>query len=124
MQKPSDSSKATDSGYGGMDSREDPKASDPLPRSKLTSGEESKQKYDDRDLNSNNEVIKDENEGRLAAKNKASRVPSSDERRGKEVNRKLKSDQKFHDGRKPQEGKKSEDDGRVESSDRQVRMFE
>ncbi|CAB4021192.1 serine threonine- kinase Nek4-like [Paramuricea clavata] len=115
----SKSSKASDSGYSGMDSREDPKTSDSA-RSKVTGNEESRQpERNNRDMNSNDQVVKQENESQFSARNKASKVASYEEREAKEVKKNLKSEQKSHDGRKSQEGRKAEDDGRAESSDRQ-----
>ena len=99
----SESSKASDSGYSGMDSREDPKTSDSA-RSKATGNDKSRQRRNGRDVNSNDQVVKQD--GQFAAGNK---VPSYEERRAKEVNKNLK--------RKP------EDDSRAESSDRQVRVI-
>jgi hypothetical protein len=116
----SESSKASDSGYSGMDSREDPKTSDSA-RSKVTGNEESRQPgRNNRDMNSNDQVVRQENESQFSARNKASKVASYEEREAKEVKKNLKSEQKSHDGRKSQEGRKPEDDGRSESSDRQV----
>ena len=112
----SESSKTSDSGYSGMDSREDPKTSDSA-RSKPSGNNEREQRRKTSDVNSNDEAVKQKNEDQFVPRNK---VPSHEERQAKEINK--RSEQKsHHDGRKSQEGR--EDDGRPESSDRQVSLI-
>ena len=100
-----------------MDSREDPKTTDSA-RSKPTGKDEGGQQRKSSDVSSNDHVMKQKMEGRIAPRSK---VSSHEERQAKEVYKNLRSEQKsLHDGRKSQEGKLTEDDGRAESSDRQV----
>lgn len=117
----SEASKTSDSGYSGMDSREDPNTSNSS-RSKATGNEPNAQRHNDRDGNSNDQVVRQENKGQAETKNKASNDPSYQERRRKGVEKDSKSEHKSHGGRKSQEGRKTEDDSRSESSDRQVEL--
>ena len=112
----SESSKTSDSGYSGMDSREDPKTSDSA-RSKPTGKDEGGQQRKSSDIRSNDQVVKQKMEGHIAPRSK---VLSHEERQAKEVNKNLRSEQKsLHDERHSQEGRTKEEDGRADSSDRQ-----
>ena len=104
-----------------MDSREDPNTGNSS-RSKATSNEANAQRHNHRHVNSHDQVVRQENKGQAEARNKASKDPSYQERRGNEIDKKLKSEHKSHGGRKSQEGRKTEDDSRSESSDRQVEL--
>ena len=117
-----EASKTSDSGYSGMDSREDPSTNDSS-RSKASGNEANAQRHRDRDVNANDEVVKQENKSQAETRNKVSKDPLYHERRGNEVDKNLKSEHKSHGGRKSQEKRKSEDDCRSESSDRRVRLL-
>lgn len=89
-------SKASDSGYGGMDSREDPATSEAV-KSKAIGSEGISQ------------VAQHENES--SVKSRASTV--NDERPERDVKKNLKSEQRS----------KTKDNGRAESADRHVCVF-
>ena len=109
-----ESSKATDSGYSGMDSHEDPKTKDPA-KSKPTIN---------KDRRGQNELYVDlkekgiqESDSQVIPKGKASKIPSHEQRQIKEVKKITK---KPHDELHSQDKRTAAVDNRLESSDRQV----
>ncbi|XP_028401929.1 serine/threonine-protein kinase Nek4-like isoform X2 [Dendronephthya gigantea] len=108
-----ESSKASDSGYSGMDSHEDPK----------TKNSAKSKPSGNKDSNGRNERYVDlkekgarESGSRVVSKDKASKIPSHEQRQVKEV---TKITKKPHNELQSQDKRAAEIDGRPESSDRQ-----